>query len=272
MKVNIGNLEVFIAKGSSPSCPYNVKVKLIPLCKPMGLFDMDSIDTISPLHRVKFENIPLGYYKIEVSCKGYINKNDFLQVKFSGKDTHWNGHFRKSKNLARLTLTKKSGGTLSIKGVDLLKSIEALSTKPYDDQTGKNITTWVKGATIGYGHLVAKSEWEAYKNGISETQALDLFKSDLAPYEKSVKSSVKIQLSQNQFDALVILAYNIGVSAFETSSVLKLVNDSAAATPYHGLEAAWFAWNKSQGKPMQGLTNRRRAEWNIYSKGIYERW
>ena len=36
--------------------------------------------------------------------------------------------------------------------------------------------------------------------------------------------------------------------------------------------AAWKAWNKSQGQVMQGLVNRRNAEWDVYSKNIYQRW
>ena len=53
----------------------------------------------------------------------------------------------------------------SAKGIDLLKSIEELSTTPYDDQTGKDITIWVAGATIDYGHLISKAEWPKYKAG-----------------------------------------------------------------------------------------------------------
>ncbi|MFZ1986720.1 MAG: lysozyme, partial [Desulfatitalea sp.] len=258
MNESVGNLEVFITKGASPYCANNVKIKLTVLSRPIRSYEMESVDSINPQHRVKFENIPLGHYEIEAACKGYINKKDFLHVKFPGADTHWKGHFRKSRNSKKLNIEKKSSEALSAKGIDLLKSIEELSTKPYDDQTGKAITNWVKGATIGYGHLIAKAEWETYKNGITESQALMLFKSDLAPYEKTVKTLVNLPLLQNQFDALVILAYNIGHSAFATSSVLKLVNDSAAATPYPSLEEAWLAWNTSQGKTMKGLTNRRR--------------
>jgi lysozyme len=99
-----------------------------------------------------------------------------------------------------------------------------------------------------------------------------LFKSDLAPFEKKVKSLIKVPLSQNQFDALVIVAFNIGESAFSSSSILKLVNDPSSKTPYSSLEKAWMAWNKSRGEVMKGLENRRKAEWNIYSKNIYQGW
>ena len=274
MNEKVGNLEVLITKEASSSYYgfNNVTVKLIPLFRTIRNYESQSTDTISPCHRVKFENIPIGHYQVEASCKEYLNKSDFVHVKFPGADTNWNGHFRKSRNRKFLKIKKESGDTLSDKGVNLLKSIEKLRTKPYDDQTGNEIKAWVEGATIGYGHLIAKVEWEKYKNGITESQAFLLFKSDLAPFEKIVKSLVKVPLSQNQFDALVILTFNIGESAFSSSSILKLVNDPTSKTPYSSLEKAWMAWNKSRGKVMRGLENRRRAEWSIYSKNIYQRW
>ena len=160
----------------------------------------------------------------------------------------------------------------SQKGIELLKSIEELATTPYDDQTGKDITQWVEGATIGYGHLISKSEWSKYKNGITQAQATSLFNTDLSPYINTIKTNVTASITQNEFDAMVLLAYNIGQNAFAGSSVLKLINSPAAITTYPNLEAAWKAWNKSQGVVNRGLINRRQAEWNIYSKGIYQKW
>ncbi len=160
----------------------------------------------------------------------------------------------------------------SDKGIDLLKSIEQLSTTPYDDQTGKDITTWVEGATIGYGHLVSSAEWSKYKDGIARDQALSLFRADLNPYVNTVKTKVTASITQNEFDAMVILAFNIGQRAFTNSSVLKMVNNPNVKTTYENLEDAWKAWNKSQGVINSGLINRRQAEWDIYSKGIYQQW
>lgn len=156
--------------------------------------------------------------------------------------------------------------------MDLLKSIEQLRLTPYDDQTGKDISSWIQGATIGYGHLISQDEWNTYKDGMTQGQANALFAEDISPFVNVVNSKVKVDLSQNQFDALVILTFNIGIGAFGTSSVLKLVNDPSAETSYPSLEAAWKAWNKSQGKVMQGLVNRRNAEWNIYSNKVYAKW
>ncbi len=165
-----------------------------------------------------------------------------------------------------------SSYSVSSKALDLLKSIEELAEQPYDDQTGKDITSWVKGATIGYGHLIAKGDWSKYKNGITKAQAETLFKNDLAPFVSKVKSVITARVTQNEFDAMVILIFNIGKSAFASSSVAKLVNNPGAVTAYANLEKAWMAWNKSQGKYSKGLVNRRKAEWKIYTKGIYAKW
>lgn len=157
-------------------------------------------------------------------------------------------------------------------GEALLKAVETLRLKPYDDQTTRDISAWVAGATIGYGHLIAAKDWDTYKDGITQAQAEALFAADLAPFDQAVRDAISVGLQQYQFDALVILAFNIGVGGFKGSSVVKLVNDPKAATGHPSLEAAWKAWNKSQGKVMKGLDNRRAAEWRIYTMAVYARW
>jgi lysozyme len=161
---------------------------------------------------------------------------------------------------------------LSPDGVSLLQSIEKLALIPYDDQSGKDITSWVSGATIGYGHLIAKADWSLYQKGLTLAAAESLFLADLAPFETVVGQHITRRLQQYQFDALVILAFNIGPGHFQSSSVAKLVNDPQAVTAYANLEAAWMAWNKSQGKVMEGLDNRRRCEWLIYTTARYVAW
>ena len=163
---------------------------------------------------------------------------------------------------------------LSDAGRKLLRGVEALSLTPYDDQSRSkaHITAWVKGATIGYGHLISRAEWDTYRNGISEAGANALFDRDLAPFEAAVRNSIKVTLSANQFDALIMLAFNIGAGSFARSSVVKLVNDPTANSTYKSLEAAWKSWNKYQGKVMKGLDNRRQCEWDVYSRGVYNRW
>ena len=161
---------------------------------------------------------------------------------------------------------------MSPAAVSLLQSIERLRLKPYDDQTSKTITAWVKGATIGYGHLIKKDQWETYKHGIKEKQAKALFRADAKPYENAVCETIRVNVQQYEFDAMVILAFNIGDAGFRHSSVSKLVNNPKAATGFTSLESAWKAYNKSQHKVNKGLMNRRAAEWRIYRSAIYLRW
>ena len=141
----------------------------------------------------------------------------------------------------------------------------------YDDQTGRPVNTnepLPKGATIGYGHLI-KSD-EDFRNGINETTATELLRIDIATSEKAVKNNISVPLKQNQFDALVFLAYNIGSKNFANSTVVKYINNPKFHSPmYPNLESAWKAWNRSQGIISKGLINRRNQEWNLYNNGIY---
>ncbi len=164
--------------------------------------------------------------------------------------------------------------TLGPDGIKLLKEVENIALNPYDDQTQTSITQWVKGATIGYGHLISKEDWGKYKNGISQKEADELFSTDMSAPINAVREAIQVGLQQNQFDALVIFAFNIGVerTGFRGSSVVKMINNPSIKTNYPTLETAWKAWNKSQGKAMKGLDNRRNCEWDIYSKAIYKAW
>ncbi len=163
--------------------------------------------------------------------------------------------------------------SVSTKGINFLKQVEALRTEPYDDATGEEINNWTRGATIGYGHLIPNNEWEKYKDGIDEDKAEKLLKTDLKPFERVVRRNVTKELDQSQFDALVILAFNIGKSGLRTSSVLKILNGNPGQANYNSLEAAWKAYNRNHtGKVNEGLKNRRRAELKIYNRGNYKVW
>ncbi len=139
----------------------------------------------------------------------------------------------------------------------------------YDDKTGKPVNTnepLPRGATIGYGHLIKQGE--DFKNGISEAKATELLRVDIATAERGVQENITVPLSQNQFDALVSLAYNIGVKNFTNSTVVKYVNNpNFYSSVYPNLESAWMTWNKSSGCVMAGLSNRRRQEFNLFTNG-----
>lgn len=161
---------------------------------------------------------------------------------------------------------------ISEKGIALLRKIEELRTKPYNDHTGQPISSWVPGATIGYGHLIRVADWGKFESGVSPMEAEVLLRDDLQPFVHIVNQKIHKELDLHKFDALVILAYNIGPTNFSRSSVVKIINDPLASTPYPSLRAAWKAWNKSRGVEMDGLNNRRNCEWAVFSKGIYEWW
>ena len=164
---------------------------------------------------------------------------------------------------------------MSNNGINMLKRFEG-SVKIdgkhiiYDDKTGNPVNTnkpLPKGATIGYGHLMKPGE--DFKNGITESVAIELLRSDIATAERVVQNNINVPLSQNQFDALTSLAYNIGAKNFATSTVVKYINNPEFHSSVHpDLESAWKAWNRSQGKISNGLTNRRQNEWNMYNSGI----
>ena len=161
---------------------------------------------------------------------------------------------------------------MSDDGINMLKKLEGSVTKDdkhviYDDKTGKPVDTnkpLPSGATIGYGHLIKNGE--DFRNGISEAKATELLRTDIAIAERAVRDNITVPLSQNQFDALTSLAYNIGTKNFADSTVVKYVNNpDLKNTTYPTLESAWKTWNKSGGHVMTGLSNRRNEEWNMFN-------
>ena len=139
--------------------------------------------------------------------------------------------------------------SVSNKGVDLICEFEGKRLAAYDDGVG----VW----TIGFGTI-------KYPNGVrvkkgdtcTLEQAKEYMRHDLIEFEYTVNSSVKVPLNQYQFDALVSLAYNIGSSAFKSSTLVKKLNSG----DYKGSADQFNVWVNAGGKRMQGLVNRRDKE------------
>ena len=139
--------------------------------------------------------------------------------------------------------------SVSNKGVDLICEFEGEQLIAYDDGVG----VW----TIGFGTI-------KYPNGVrvkkgdtcTLEQAKEYMRHDLIEFEHTVNSSVKVPLNQNQFDALVSLAYNIGSNAFKSSTLVKKLN----AGDYQGAADQFNVWVNAGGKRMQGLVSRRDRE------------
>ena len=84
----------------------------------------------------------------------------------------------------------------------------------YYDQTGKYITVYKEGATIGWGHLIkGRAEFEKYKDGITEQEAIRLKQQDLKKAEEKVRKHIKVPITQDMCNALVSRVYNGGEGA-----------------------------------------------------------
>lgn len=81
-------------------------------------------------------------------------------------------------------------------------------------------------------------------------------------YGKAVKDCVKVPLHQSEYDSFVSLTYNIGPGAFCSSTLVKKLNKE----DYEGACKEIRRWNKVKGKVIQGLTNRREAEYKLCTK------
>jgi lysozyme len=96
---------------------------------------------------------------------------------------------------------------------------------------------------------------------ISLKQCDDIFTAVVADFEKAVSAAIKVPLTQNQFNALVSLAYNIGTAGFSKSTLVKRIN--AGESP-ESITAAFNMWNKAGGKVNSTLTKRRADEAKLY--------
>lgn len=132
------------------------------------------------------------------------------------------------------------------------------------DHEGLRLTAYQDGGgvwTIGYGHTGSDVR-EGLTIPLSEAERL--LTRDLRTAEWHVTRLVQVKLTQNQFDALVSFVYNIGGGAFETSTMLRLLN----AGEYEGAANQFLRWNKDNGKVVDGLTNRRRKERELFLRGM----
>lgn len=105
-----------------------------------------------------------------------------------------------------------------IEAIKLLKKFEqgpngGFASEVYKCSSGEN--------TIGYGHVVLPNE---NFTTITEEEAEELLRKDIAIAEDAINRYVKVPLTQNRFDALVSFVFNVGVKAFKSSTLLKKLN------------------------------------------------
>lgn len=138
-------------------------------------------------------------------------------------------------------------------GCNLIKSFEGLRLKSYYDDGGI--------LTIGFGHTGK----DVYPNQtITEDEANYLFLNDIDKFQKYINNFVKVDITQNMFDALCSICYNIGYSNFATSTLLKKLNSLCY------IEAAdnFLKWKYIKKQVSAGLLRRRQIERSYFLKNI----
>ena len=95
---------------------------------------------------------------------------------------------------------------------------------------------------------------------VTADEADAIFSRDIERFAANVEALIKVDVGDNQFGALVSLAYNIGVGAFSKSSVLRFVNKKQ----FNDAADAFALWNKGGGKVLPGLVSRRAAEVSLF--------
>ena len=134
-------------------------------------------------------------------------------------------------------------------GRELIKEFEGCKQVAYQDSVG----VW----TIGYGHTK-----DVYEGQLAIKKTCDRFlEEDLDEFEGYVDSYVKVELNQNQFDALVAWTFNLGPGNLSESTMLRKLNEG----DYDAVPDEMRRWNKAGGEVLNGLVRRRDAEAGLFS-------
>jgi lysozyme len=148
-------------------------------------------------------------------------------------------------------------------GIKLMTELEGKKKYRYLDSRGL--------LTIGIGHLLSRSELSSgkiwiesspvkYAEGLSDSQMDALLLQDIKIAQDCVNAYVKVELTQNQFDALVSFCFNIGNGAFRNSTLLRYLNEGK----YDQVPMQMRRWIHTDSKVCKGLINRREKEIELW--------
>lgn len=147
---------------------------------------------------------------------------------------------------------------ISRRGLDLIKQFEGCKLKAYRDPVGIWTvgfgTTRIAGMPIKPGLVITQAEAELLLQHQAEehwAKASEWLESDVI-------------LGQNQIDALASFVYNVGVTAFKESTLLKMLNRKQ---PAKDVADQFLRWTKAGGKTLRGLVKRRNAERALFLEG-----
>lgn len=150
---------------------------------------------------------------------------------------------------------------ISLNGKNQLIKHEGIRYEMYYDVAGL--------PTIAIGHLInLKTEKHLLTKKLTNREVMELLNKDLLRFENNINKVVKVPLNQNQFDVLVSFSFNIGINAFNQSSLLRVLNQGN----YEEVGNQLMRWNKAvvNGKlqPVLGLTNRRKDEVKLFNTPV----
>lgn len=157
----------------------------------------------------------------------------------------------------KLLTTPTESTKMRVNNVELIKESEGLVLKAYKPTPND---VW----TIGYGHTKGVQPGQI----ITKDTAEKYLKEDLVWVEKVIDERVKVDLNQNEYDALASLIFNIGEGNFVSSSVLRWLN---AGNKVQAADS-FVLWNKQRNKTtgklevLDGLTKRRIKEKELFLK------
>lgn len=145
---------------------------------------------------------------------------------------------------------------LSKNGRDFIEGHEGKLNSVYKDPIGL--------ATVGIGHLV--KDGEVFPHTLTDEEVYALFDKDIKQFEDGVNRLVTSKLNQNQFDALVSFAFNLGLGALQSSTLLRVLNEGN----YAQATKEFLKWDKAGNppRPLPGLTRRREEESLLFSEPV----
>ena len=137
----------------------------------------------------------------------------------------------------------------------IIKQFEGLRLTAYPDSAG----IW----TIGFGTTINPENGQRIKAGdkITEAQALRWLKLQTQTTRAAVERLVKVPINDRQLSALTSLAYNIGITAFSQSTLLRYLNQKMDKEI---VAKQFLRWNRAGGKVLPGLTKRRQLEADLF--------
>lgn len=136
----------------------------------------------------------------------------------------------------------------SSKGIELIKKHEGLSLTAY--------LCPAKVLTIGYGHTGGVKSGDV----ITEAQAEEFLRADLNNAEQAIIRE-RLNINQNQFDALVSFVFNVGIGSFQKSTLLKVIKTNSMDAR---IRMEFSRWVYAKQKVLAGLVLRRKEEADLY--------